>query len=257
MLDTIQDDGCLKHSGPADSTDSCDRAPKIESVPEDDVVPECQVDDRSTQASEQFSGYESRKPRHPTRSRRVPNLLSGVPLIPGPMTPNFVPLGSPYSYPMSSCGYAQSVAIFPNFMLTPSVEFSEESQSSSDEFMRHAMQNAVGIPPIIVNTNFVLEDYISEPKQRGGSSQGKRDKGKRDPISRCTPKAVKPKPTAPVDSLFESRAEDFPSLGKGSPSNKGPSDRVVEVMTPSPAKSKMSPAKFPSKNQLKKKATAQ
>ena len=65
-----------------------------------------------------FNRMEERanRPRH--QSKRVPNLLSGVPLLPGPVTPNFVPMCSP-----ESTGFPQyqSVAMFPSFMLAPSV----------------------------------------------------------------------------------------------------------------------------------------
>ena len=65
-----------------------------------------------------------RNERYPVKQRnnakRVPNLLAGAPLLPGPVTPNFVPHSAPdvsgLSYPPN-----MAFAVFPSFMLAPSV----------------------------------------------------------------------------------------------------------------------------------------
>lgn len=164
------------------------------------------------------SKQDNRRPRIPPRSRRVPNLLSGPALIPGPMTPNIGPFHSPFG----NWNHAPAMPIFPNFMLTPSV--AEEEDEKRAEFMREAMQCAVGIPALLVDTS-TYSMQQAEERRAGARAVKKAPKVKRVP-SKSPPR-------------FESA--DFPSLVP---------EKAVPVSTPSPVKLKN--ARFPSKNQLKK-----
>lgn len=184
--------------------------------------------------SDQLSRLDHRKYRKGTRSRRVPNLLMGAPLIPGPITPSFVPSLAPYA---SSPEWEQSgtVAIFPNFMLSPEVKDDDEGRSS--EFLREAVHNTLGFPRLVVDSTYVK-----------GYSEAVVARNARAP-SRLRPETPpRRRPPQAGQKRFESKPEDFPQLGSQS------SEAVsgVEICTPSPLP-KMKQARFPSKNQLKKK----
>jgi len=203
----------------------------IESVPEDDVMTTSPSEDFSRRFNEKSSKLENRKYGDPPRSRRVPNLLSGAPLIAGPITPNFTPHGSP------CCGSSQgqAVAIFPNFMLSPSVGLSEKCESNSEDFMRTAMQCAIGIPPIVVDPVYLEECF---GRQMANNNRVRRDKPK-------PAKAAGKTKVGPPTPTFESRAEDFPSLG-GQENRPHQPTALVETTT---SRVKIAPIRFSSKNQ--------
>ena len=158
---------------------------------------------------------DNRRPRNPPRSRRVPNLLSGPALIPGPMTPNMGPFHPPFG--SGNWNQPAPLAIFPNFMLAPSVE--EEADEKRAAFVREAMQRAVGLPPILVET----------------STYGQQSESRRPVKKMAKPKRVPSKSPPRFDSA------DFPSLA---------AEAAVSVTTPPVSKLKSS--RFPSKNQLKR-----
>lgn len=234
----LQDEAVPREMSSKASRKNEDIPALIESVPEDDVMTTSPSEDFSKPFNEKSSKLENRKYRDPPRSRRVPNLLSGAPLIPGPMTPNFTTHGSP------CCGSSQgqAVAIFPNFMLSPSVGLSEDCESSSEDFMRTAMQCAIGIPPLVVDPVYLEECF---GVQMAIKNRVRRDKAK-------PAKAAGKTKVGPPTPAFESRAEDFPSLG-GQENRPQQPTAVVETTT---SRVKMAPIRFPSKNQLKKNRAA-
>ena len=81
---------------------------------------------------------ERNRPRH--HSKRVPNLLAGTPLLPGPVTPNFVPIKSP-EIDVGGVSQHQPIVMFPSFMLGsgflpeqgPLLDMSGISHSSAPE----------------------------------------------------------------------------------------------------------------------------
>ena len=97
------------------------------------------------------------RPRNPTRPTRkhVPNMLSGSPLISGPVTPHFAPIYPP-AYPNQYSAHQGNMAIFPTFMLAPSIV-----AEGSEDFVRQAMQNAIGLPPILCHYGDVIPETHS------------------------------------------------------------------------------------------------
>jgi hypothetical protein len=202
----------------------------MQTVPEEESFSTHAVLESSRQCIDGYEKGETRKPRNPYRSRRIPNLLSGPALIPGPVTPNFVPACSPEL--CCSGSYDSPIAIFPQFMLTPGVCLSlDDHDEGRATFLLEAMQKAVGLPPIVVDPCF-SQDYSNRSRKGKRESRGK---GLRQT----------PRPTPVTDErkqLFESIETDFPSL----------EIRQPEVATPSPKKW----GKFPSKSsQLKRLST--
>lgn len=181
--------------------------------------------------SDAISKLEYGKFRKGARSRRVPNLLAGTPLLPGPITPSFMPSNPPYFRTCSEGNHHSEVAIFPNFMLTPEVN----SDSGSD-YMRETMQTTLGFPVLVADPSYI----------NGLSSQETMARNARKSSTLGTPRE-RPKIDNPqfrkksYIKRFEAKVDDFPQLG----------DKDVDITTPSPQRMKQ--ARFPSKNQLKKK----
>jgi hypothetical protein len=199
------------------------------SVPEDDVATTVPSEGIGKALSE-ISRLDNRRSRNPPRPKRVPNLLSGTPLLPGPLTPYSGPQRSPFFSPSPY----QPIAIFPNFMLAPA----EQEYRCSDDFERMAMQRAIGLPPIMVDPSFLEELENCNIKTRNRRDRTKKSTGKSYSGARL-----------PVP-IFERKEEDFPSLDGRS--LLAEPERKRSETSCLPAKSKMTPVKFPSKNQLKK-----
>lgn len=139
----------------------------------------------------------SRNPNRPTR-KPVPNMLSGSPLLTGPVTPHFAPAHPPV-YSNQYYAHQGNMAIFPTFMLAPSIV-----AEGSEEFVRQAMQNAIGLPPILCQYG----DVVAEPTS--GSSVPR--KGKKKVRQKCDWRKGSGEAVIPprIDSNF-----DFPLLDDG------------------------------------------
>lgn len=197
---------------------------------------------------------------HPHRSskRFIPNLLSGAPLIPGPMTPQYAPL----SY-ASSGDNSQHMPIFPRFMIAPN-----SIPDVDSEFVRCAMENAVGLPPLFALPEGVFHGALSDSgcseqkhsPHKGRSSFGSHHGQPRHNKKNFSRRSPARGPARMRDMpILESNFE-FPIL-EGLASSVSMLSSTTAATTPSVCpspspimkQSKMSHAKFPSKNQLKKK----
>lgn len=184
--------------------------------------------------SDRLSKLDNRRFRKGGRSRRVPNLLAGAPLIPGPITPSFVPSQSPYCVPIPDLDQCAPLGIFPNFMLTPD---SKDEEDDCTSFMRELVHEALGLPRVLVDSSHI-RGYHSEETARNARIPSGRYQDR--------PRAETPKKNPVIQKRFEQNLEDFPLLG-GSVSE-------MEISTPSPPPPKLKLVRFPSKShQLKKK----
>lgn len=223
--------GC---SSPTPRQSSCCETHSMRTVQEEGPGPQNTPNDTNSQGPDTFDKYESRRNRGHQRSRRVPNLLSGPPLIPGPVTPNFVPACSP-----EYCGLMNAepqVAIFPQFMLTPSIsEPADDHDEERTAFVIQAMQKAIGLPPI------VFDPCVLQQWQPTRARKGRRERNKVDPPAN----KLRGGSRETKSRSFEATEFEFPSL-------KVEQGCVYkEVATPSPLPMKR--VKFPSKSsQLKK-----
>jgi hypothetical protein len=176
--------------------------------------------------------------------RHIPNLLSGVPLLPGPMTPQFAPV-----HVTSPDSFSHQVAIFPAFMVAP-----DSIPDVDGEFMKCAMESAIGLPPLF---NLPESGYFFEPagvediaQQRSRSKGGKKQQS-------STPR----KPPS-NDSVFPPRSRDMPIIESNFDfpilENMMSSSATTVATTPSlcpspsPRQAKLSHAKFPSKSRQMK-----
>jgi hypothetical protein len=163
------------------------------------------------------SGDRISKHRNPNRisRRQVPNLLSGAPLLSGPVTPHFAPQLSPLAY-HSQC--QPNMAIFPTFMLAPSMV-----AEGSEQFLREAMQNAIGLPPILYQYPLSSGEEMLYPptNQSRKPSQPLKKRDKHKKVIRKT-SDVSVSKSLPA---LESNA-DFPILGGN------PVGRAAHIDTP-------------------------
>lgn len=149
------------------------------------------------------------KPRNTTRPhrRQVPNLLEGSPLLSAPVTPHFTPSHSP-AYLGQLYSNHGNMAIFPTFMLAPSIV-----AEGSEEFMRQAMENAIGLPPIICQ-------YADAAKEADKLTSSAPRKSKKKVRQKCDwrkgsaePESIPPR----IDSNFDFPLLDNECLSSGSP----------------------------------------
>lgn len=202
------------------------------SVPEDSLLGTTESADRKETSIDAVETSECRRLRTNQKSRKVPNLLSGPALIPGPVTPNVAPVGAPdLSYML---GKSHQFAIFPQFMLSTNhiTEDPDESESRMN-FVREAMEKAVGLPPLLIDPNMLKQEQMRERRYR-------RDRYRREPIRPQSSREEEEEKKS-----FKNSENDFPILD-------GPRETEnIETTTPSPPRKKWS--KFPSKNcQIKK-----
>jgi hypothetical protein len=120
--------------------------------------------------SDRLSKLDNRRFRKGVRSRRVPNLLAGAPLIPGPITPSFVPSQSPYCVPIPDLDQCAPLAIFPNFMLTPD-SIGEENDCTN--FMRELVHEALGLPRLLVDSSHIRGYHSEETARNARISSGR------------------------------------------------------------------------------------
>jgi len=156
------------------------------------------------------------RPRNSTRPprRHVPNLLAGSPLISGPVTPHFAPCYPPM-YLNQNQSNQGNMAIFPTFMLAPSIV-----AEGSEEFVRQAMQNAIGLPPILYQYAEATEAETAAPVPPRKSKKKVRQKC--DWRKGSAEQVIPPR----IDSTF-----DFPLLDDGAPSDTAfvNSPRMIET----------------------------
>ncbi|TEB18594.1 hypothetical protein C9890_0358 [Perkinsus sp. BL_2016] len=200
---------------------------KMESVPEESVVVLKKTESHTTINRDCFDGADSRRGRYSHKPRRVPNLLAGPALLPGPVTPNFAPSSAP-EFPDWCVTRIPQVAIFPQFMIAPSLTDGESDDKIT--FVREAMEKAVGLPPLIFEPSQIQVDTAKDRK-----NQRRGDRSRRECLT-SRPQRNSDKNDA---SSFKSSEGDFPTLDSVVPDQ-------FEITTPSPGRKKW--VKFPSKN---------
>jgi hypothetical protein len=198
------------------------------SVPEEGLLDQSSSKEDTDKTGNTTDKADARKPRPAPKSRKVPNLLSGPALIPGPVTPNFTPACAPDFADMFG---KNQMGIFPQFMLATNhiLEDAEESESRLN-FVLEAMEKAVGLPPLLIDPDFLRQEQNRDSRYR------------RDRYRQTRPQ--RPTPDQP-QKTFKSSETNFPSLDGSK------EQTAMDISTPSPGRKKWT--KFPSKNcQIKK-----
>jgi hypothetical protein len=228
-------DGCEENL----STDAHEAVESREEPLEMDTVPEESLAGSSKTYNSPETGLDfcevpEMRRRIPPRSRRVPNLLSGPALLPGPVTPNFAPASPPILAEWN--GRQQPIAIFPQFMIAPNLAVGDSEEKIT--FVKEAMEKAVGLPPIVFDTSLGQVENLKDRRHHT-----RRDRYRRETI-RAPPRSNEKATMTP----FKSIESDFPALDGSMPVE-------IDVGTPSPqaAVRRTKWVKFPSKNsQIKK-----
>lgn len=197
------------------------------SVPEEGLLDQSTSKEDTDKTGNTTDTADARKTRPAPKSRKVPNLLSGPALIPGPVTPNFTPACAPEFSDMFG---KNQMAIFPQFMLATNHILEDAGESESRlNFVLEAMEKAVGLPPLLIDPDFLKE-------------QNRDSRYRRDRYRQTRPQ--RPPPDQP-QKTFKSSETNFPSLDGSR------EQTTVDISTPSPGRKKWT--KFPSKNcQIKK-----
>jgi hypothetical protein len=101
------------------------------------------------------------------------------------------------------------MAIFPTFMLAPSIV-----AEGSEQFVREAMQNAIGLPPIIYQYPLGGCEELSVQPKKHTPTMKKRERQKDAQLRKQHPPTRKDSDITPQKALPElESSSDFPLLG--------------------------------------------